>query len=166
MLQIDYKELTTTLTTSLVKEFRLLQELSDTLREERIAQGNKSQKEVRRIIALKKMVLNDLKQNADERREQMETLATLMGIRGKVTCRDLTKVVGTDESAQIQNILEGSIALWKVAEETNKASQQYLSTVVDTNGQSGFDDKKVVLDSLALADKMQSVMGQIVDSYG
>lgn len=166
MLQIDYKELTTTLTTSLVKEFRLLQELVDTLREERSAQGNKSEKEVRRLIALKKMVLNDLKQNADERFEQKNTLATLMGIRGTVTCRDLTKVVGSDESAQIQNILEGSIALWKLAEETNKASQQFLSSALETDGQSGFEDKNVLQDSLALTERMQIVMEQITKSYG
>ena len=159
MLQIDYKELTTTLTTSLVKEFRLLQELVDTLREERIAQGNKSEEEVQRVIALKKMVLNDLKQNADERKLQKDTLATLMGIRGEVTCRDLTKVVGTDESAQIQNILEGSIALWKVAEETNKASQQFLNAALEANGQSGFEDEKTVQDSLALTEHIADCDG-------
>lgn len=146
MLQTDYKELTTTLTTSLVKEFRLLQELVDTLREERLAHSNKSLKDIKRVAALKKMVLNDLTQNADERLEQKETLARLLGMRGEVSCRDLTKVVGTDEAAKIQNILEGSIALWKVADETNKASQQFLSAALEANGTSGIDDETLLRD--------------------
>ena len=165
MLQTDYKELTTTLTTSLVKEFRLLQELVDTLREERLAHSNKSAKEVKRVAALKKMVLNDLTQNADERMEQKETLARLLGMRGEVSCRDLTKVVSTDEAAQIQNILEGSIALWKVADETNKASQQFLSGALEANSSSGFEDKTLLRDSLALTEQMQAVMERITGSY-
>ena len=165
MLQTDYKELTTTLTTSLVKEFRLLQELVDTLREERLAQSNKSAKEVKRIAALKKMVLNDLTQNADERMEQKETLARLLGMRGEVSCRDLTKVVGENEAAQIQNILEGSIALWKVADETNKASLQFLSGALDAKDASGFEEETLLRDSLALAGRMQAVMERITGSY-
>lgn len=165
MLQTDYKELTTTLTTSLVKEFRLLQELVDTLREERLAQGNKSAEEVKRIMALKKMVLNDLTQNADERLEQKETLARLLGMPGEVSCRDLTRVVGADEAAQIQNILEGSIALWKVADETNKASQQFLSGALDTDSPSEFADETILRNSLALTERMQVVMEQVAGSY-
>ncbi len=165
MLQTDYKELTTTLTTSLVKEFRLLQELVDTLREERLAHSNKSLKDIKRVAALKKMVLNDLTQNADERLEQKETLARLLGMRGEVSCRDLTKVVGTDEAAKIQNILEGSIALWKVADETNKASQQFLSAALEANGTSGIDDETLLRDLVALTERMQTVMDQIVSCY-
>jgi hypothetical protein len=165
MLQTDYKELTTTLTTSLVKEFRLLQELVDTLREERLAHSNKSLKDIKRVAALKKMVLNDLTQNADERLEQKETLARLLGMRGEVSCRDLTKVVGTDEAAKIQNILEGSIALWKVADETNKASQQFLSAALEANGTSGIDDETLLRDSVVLTERMQTVMDQIVSCY-
>lgn len=165
MLQTDYKELTTTLTTSLVKEFRLLQELVDTLREERSAHGNKSAKEVKRVTTLKKMVLNDLVQNADERLEQKEILARLLGMRGEVSCRDLTKVVGTDEAAQIQNIIEGSIALWKVADETNKASQQFLSGALEADGSSDFEDEALLRDSLALTARMQAVMEQISGGY-
>jgi hypothetical protein len=165
MLQTDYKELTTTLTTSLVKEFRLLQELVDTLREERLAHGNKSAKEVKRIAALKKMVLKDLTQNADERLEQKETLARMLGMSGEVSCKDLTRVVGTDEAAQIQNILEGSIALWKVADETNMASQQFLSGALESGGPSEFADEAMLRDSLALTERMQVVMKQIAGNY-
>ena len=153
------------MTTSLVKEFRLLQELVDTLREERLAQSSKSAKEVKRIATLKKMVLNDLTQNADERMEQKETLARLLGMRGEVSCRDLTKVVGEDEAAQIQNILEGSIALWKVADETNKASLQFLSGALDAKDTSGFEEETLLRDSLALAGRMQAVMERITGSY-
>ncbi|MDX9865300.1 MAG: hypothetical protein RBT34_10890 [Anaerolineaceae bacterium] len=165
MLQTDYKELTTTLTTSLVKEFRLLQELVDTLRDERQAHSNRSANEIKRVMALKKMVLNDLTQNADERVEQKETLARLLGMPGEVSCRDLTRVVGADEAAKIQNILEGSIALWKVADETNKASQQYLSGIVNMNGVDGFENEVLLRDSLALTEQMQRVMERISGSY-
>jgi hypothetical protein len=66
---------------------------------------------------------------------------------------------------KIQNILEGSIALWKVADETNKASQQFLSAALEANGTSGIDDETLLRDSVVLTERMQTVMDQIVSCY-
>ena len=179
MLQTDFKELTTTLTTSLVKEFRLLQELVDTLREEKLAFKNKTAKEIRRATALKKMVLNDLVQNADERDQQKLTLARLLGMSGEVSCRDLTKVVGEDEAVQILNLLEGSMAVWKVAAELNKNSLQYVNSALEAKGKTPFtemqdaavlaaepEQKKPLLDSRALSQQFQEVIVRITGTYG
>jgi len=165
MLQTDYKEITTTVMASLVKEFRLLQELVDTLREERLAHGKKSAKETKRVVSLKKMVLNDLIQNAEERQEQKETLARLMGLRGEMTCKDLTRVVGDDEATQIQNLLEGSTALWKVAEETNQASQQFLSSAATAGELMWMDDNGLLNSSMALTKLAADVKEKITRDY-
>lgn len=141
MLHTDLTELTTTLTTSLVKEFRLLQELVDTLREERLAFANNHEMDINRATDLKDVVITEILNNADQRSQHKATLARVLGIEADISCRELARALGDDEAAQILNLIEGSIALWNVAEELNRSNTQFLINTLGADEISeGMDD--------------------------
>lgn len=134
MLFPDYKELTETLTTSWVKEFRLLQELVDVLREERLALNENKPTLVRRSASVIQTILNEIVANAELRWQHKERLTEQMGISAQISNQEMSNAIGENEASQIQNLIEGSYALWKVAEEINQANLQALTGNGITNG--------------------------------
>jgi hypothetical protein len=174
MHQTDNKQFTTTLTTSLVKEFRLLQALVDTLRDERLAFNERSEESIAQAAALKESALQDLVTNADQRYQYKETLARLLGLDPEISCRDLANALGEEEASQILNLIEGSLALWKMAADLNKSNQQFIRSTFAAAGvgdpeaegvtpsENGY---KVLQESFRISQRIQDVFEWISGKY-
>lgn len=135
MLATDCKELLTRFTSSLVKEFRSLQDLLDILQEEQLAIRQGDQEKVGRLEELRTGILQEIVENARQREEDKHRLAKLLGLDGKVTYRILADALEEDTAVQISNMIEGSLALWKLAGELD--IREGLGVSTDSGVQSG-----------------------------
>lgn len=135
MLATDCKELLTRFTSSLVKEFRSLQDLLDILHEEQLAVRQGDQEKVGRLEELRIGILQEIVDNARQREEDKHRLAKSLGLDGKVTYRVLAGALEEDTAVQISNMIEGSLALWKLAGELN--AREGLGGNANSSAQSG-----------------------------
>jgi hypothetical protein len=129
MFATDCKELLTRFTTSLVKEFRSLQDLIDVLHEEQLAYRQGDREKAERLLELKTGILQEIVDNAGQREQDKQSLAALMGLDENITYRTLADKLEEDTAAQISNMIEGSLALWKRAGELDMSDGSAFGAV-------------------------------------